>query len=297
MKPFFVTISVTIVSILFLGNCGTIRNAGTDETDHSGKSPLVAYGAALFQRESCGNCHTFFIEQESKRLISLDGVGGKYPNSYLYMYLLDPEVLIPGSKKKSYAALAVNSLRKGFVEEGGEESSWETMTEEANGIRQELASEGIETENTELVALIAYLQQIPASKRKMELDSLAHVEDLRRQQKWGDILLDSANIILEIAADASNIEKGNVLFQSYCSVCHGAAGQGGIGPNLTDEYWIHGGRKSEIAKTIIFGVPEKGMIPWMNILTPTEVGELIAFIASLQGTEPENAKSPQGKKE
>jgi cytochrome c oxidase cbb3-type subunit 3 len=80
-------------------------------------------------------------------------------------------------------------------------------------------------------------------------------------------------------------------------VCHGIQGEGGIGPNLTDEYWLHGGSSADIARTIIYGIPEKGMISWRHQLTPTEVGQIVAYINSIAGTEPEQAKAPQGKKQ
>lgn len=70
-----------------------------------------------------------------------------------------------------------------------------------------------------------------------------------------------------------------------------------IGSNLTDEYWLYGGQQNEIAKSIIGGIPEKGMISWRNHLSPTEIGSLVAFIAPIQGSNPENAKAPQGEKE
>lgn len=81
-----------------------------------------------------------------------------------------------------------------------------------------------------------------------------------------------------------------------CIACHLEQGQGSIGPNLTDEYWIHGGTVNNIFKTIKYGVPEKGMISWEKTLTPKQTSDVSNFILSLQGSNPTNAKEPQGDK-
>jgi cytochrome c oxidase cbb3-type subunit 3 len=70
-----------------------------------------------------------------------------------------------------------------------------------------------------------------------------------------------------------------------------------VGPNLTDEYWIHGGDVKGIFKSIIYGIPQKGMIAWQQKLKPDEIQNVASFILSLQGTKPANAKEPQGEKE
>ena len=69
---------------------------------------------------------------------------------------------------------------------------------------------------------------------------------------------------------------------------------GGVGPNLTDDYWLHGGGVQNVFKTIKYGVPSKGMISWENQLTPLDIQNVASFIVSLQGTNPVNAKEKQG---
>jgi len=93
---------------------------------------------------------------------------------------------------------------------------------------------------------------------------------------------------------ASRIENGQTLFVQKCSPCHGQAGEGGVGPNLTDNYWIHGGDIKDIFKIIKNGVPTKGMIPWKSQLSPSEMQDISSFIITLEGTSPPNAKEPQG---
>jgi cytochrome c oxidase cbb3-type subunit 3 len=79
-------------------------------------------------------------------------------------------------------------------------------------------------------------------------------------------------------------------------VCHRADGGGNIGPNLADEYWLHGGSIAEMNKTINEGVLEKGMPNWGKMLSPEQVNAVTAYVASLAGTNPTNPKAPQGNK-
>ncbi|MGK5082487.1 c-type cytochrome [Bdellovibrionota bacterium FG-1] len=89
---------------------------------------------------------------------------------------------------------------------------------------------------------------------------------------------------------------GQQIFQGKCLPCHGPQGQGNIGPNLTDDYWIHGGQLTDIVKTITTGVADKGMPPWGPLLKPDEIYSVAGYIRSLRGTNPPNPKAPQGEK-
>ena len=104
--------------------------------------------------------------------------------------------------------------------------------------------------------------------------------------------VDETNVVA--LTDEDEIALGATLFQASCAVCHGAAGEGGTGPNLTDKYWLHGGGVKDIFSTIKYGVPEKGMIAWKAQLRPSDMQRLSSFILTLGGTEPSNAKEPQG---
>ena len=97
-----------------------------------------------------------------------------------------------------------------------------------------------------------------------------------------------------ILKNPERIKQGEAVFTSKCFSCHGAHGQGGIGPNLTDDYWIHGGKLTEIARTISNGVADKGMPPWGPLLKEDEIQSLVAFIRSIRGSHPAQAKAPQG---
>lgn len=104
--------------------------------------------------------------------------------------------------------------------------------------------------------------------------------------------IDESNV--EMLTDAALIENGKSIYAQNCSACHGSAGEGGVGPNLTDPYWIHGGGIKNIFSVIRNGAPEKGMIPWKSQLSPEQIQQVSSYIITLEGTSPENAKAPQG---
>lgn len=100
-----------------------------------------------------------------------------------------------------------------------------------------------------------------------------------------------------LVSDKDMISKGKVIYDSKCASCHNAQGQGLIGPNLTDAYWIHGkGTPEDIQKVVIEGVAEKGMLAWGTLLKPEEIQAVVVFVHSLKGTNPSNPKEPQGTK-
>lgn len=92
----------------------------------------------------------------------------------------------------------------------------------------------------------------------------------------------------------ADIAEGKEIYVANCLVCHGANGEGTVGPNFTDKYWIHGGSINNIFSTIKYGVPEKGMISWQSQLRPAAMQKVASYILTLQGTNPPNAKEPQG---
>ena len=105
-------------------------------------------------------------------------------------------------------------------------------------------------------------------------------------------LIDENNVVL--LADNKALTNGATIFKEKCAVCHGEKAEGKVGPNLTDEFWLHGGSVQDIFKTIKYGVPAKGMVSWQNSLNGKQMQELASFIHSLKGSNPANAKEPQG---
>ncbi|WP_345242151.1 cbb3-type cytochrome c oxidase N-terminal domain-containing protein [Nibrella saemangeumensis] len=99
-----------------------------------------------------------------------------------------------------------------------------------------------------------------------------------------------------MVADAKGLESGKTLYTQYCVACHGEQAEGKVGPNLTDEYWLHGGDIKAVFHSITEGIPDKGMISWKNQLNPLQIQQISSFVLSLKGTNPANAKEPQGTK-
>lgn len=92
------------------------------------------------------------------------------------------------------------------------------------------------------------------------------------------------------------VAMGKELFMVNCSSCHQQNGGGGVGPNLTDEFWIHGAGNEDITKVVLEGVLAKGMPPWKEVLKPNDVKAVVVFIESLKNTNVKGGKAPQGDK-
>lgn len=92
------------------------------------------------------------------------------------------------------------------------------------------------------------------------------------------------------------LAAGKVTYDKICYVCHGKFGEGLVGPNFADEYWIHGNKPEDLKKIIVDGVIDKGMLSYKSQLSNKQIDQVIAYILSLQGTNPPNPKAPQGVK-
>lgn len=114
------------------------------------------------------------------------------------------------------------------------------------------------------------------------------------QQPAGAVAVVSDEELEELAEDDDAIEEGKVVYAANCAACHRADGGGLIGPNLTDDSWIHGGSPSQVHNTISVGVLAKGMPPWERILKPEQLNNVTAYVISLQGSNPPDAKAPEG---
>jgi len=93
--------------------------------------------------------------------------------------------------------------------------------------------------------------------------------------------------------DPQVLASGKATFLKLCAPCHRPDGGGLVGPNLTDEYWIHGSNFVDNVKTIWTGVPQKGMVTWKGVLKPGEITAVASYIYTLRGTKPPNPKPPE----
>ncbi len=142
------------------------------------QSPLVMYGAKIFKDKKCQRCHKL-DEDGKKRLKSLDGLGGKYPDIWLYSFLQDPETYIPKTRMPSFESLFKKEIDKNRLDKILLQSSqnisaeqldlaWEKLQLEVNEIKYNLQkdlSPNTEILSSEGLALMAYLQKIPSSKK------------------------------------------------------------------------------------------------------------------------------------
>jgi len=99
---------------------------------------------------------------------------------------------------------------------------------------------------------------------------------------------------VKLITDKDQLAAAKQIFTTVCAACHTATGAGNVGPNLTDDYWLHGGSIKDVFKTIKYGWPDKGMKSWKDDYSPVQIAQLASYVKSLHGTNPPNPKAPQG---
>jgi cytochrome c oxidase cbb3-type subunit 3 len=113
-----------------------------------------------------------------------------------------------------------------------------------------------------------------------------------------EFMKNSANNVdestVKLLTEKTDLDAGKDVYLANCAACHGKLGEGTVGPNFADEYWIHGGSIQDIFKTIKYGWVEKGMKAWKEDLSPMQIAQVTSFIKLLKGTNPPNGKAPQG---
>lgn len=136
---------------------------------------------------------------------------------------------------------------------------------------------------------------LPLQEQEYENDLAKAAEAQQRFQASQPVAsIDESALVYE--AEPKILEAGKAVFtRNACGSCHGNTGGGNsIGPNLTDEYWLHGGGIKNVFNTIKTGVVEKGMPAWGKAMSPTDVRNVAFYVMSLEGTKPVNPKAPQG---
>lgn len=131
----------------------------------------------------------------------------------------------------------------------------------------------------------------------LEIDRYDRAMMLAAEQQMAEILAMgeiSENTLVGLMDDPSMMNGGRKVFVAKCATCHGMFGEGGIGPNLADDYWLHGAQLMDVYRTVREGVPSKGMLAWERQLRPAELLAVSAHVGSLLGSDPPNAKAPQG---
>lgn len=129
-----------------------------------------------------------------------------------------------------------------------------------------------------------------AEEYKMEVEQAKKDQAVALAGKANSV--DESNVTA--LTESGPLGEGELIFKNTCAACHGQKGEGLVGPNFTDDYWIHGGGIKNVFKTIKYGVPDKGMISWQSQLKPADMQKVASYILTLHGTNPPNPKAPQG---
>jgi cytochrome c oxidase cbb3-type subunit III len=140
---------------------------------------------------------------------------------------------------------------------------------------------------------VASFGELPLASYHAEMDAVAAAE-AERIKKVGVM---TPEALAALAKDRGTVEQGKQVFAQTCAACHRQDGGGSVGPNLTDEFWLHGAGSDQIYKTIRDGVPEKGMPGWAAQLGPDRVQAVTAYVISLRGTNVAGGKAPQGERD
>jgi len=131
-----------------------------------------------------------------------------------------------------------------------------------------------------------------------------HADDLVQDKEYENVMAeaaaeqpqqDAAAFEIVLLEDDASLTSGEETWGKICSACHLADGGGLVGPNMTDNYWIHGNTVEDLYEIVEKGVIEKGMIPYKDQLSPQKRLEVVSYIlVKLQGTTPANPKEPEG---
>jgi cytochrome c oxidase cbb3-type subunit III len=134
---------------------------------------------------------------------------------------------------------------------------------------------------------------LPLPTKEYENELAVAQEQARKLQAANPVAaIDETNVT--VVTDAQAIADGKQTFLNNCASCHRKDGGGDIGPNLTDEYWKHGGDIKNIFTVVRHGVQGTNMIAWDGFISPEKMQNVSSYILTLKGTNPENPKKPEG---
>jgi cytochrome c oxidase cbb3-type subunit III len=145
-------------------------------------------------------------------------------------------------------------------------------------------------------AVIYMINYHVLSKQNSSLDEYMQemsAANLQREELVKSGALINENNVVALT-DPADLDKGKEIFTANCVSCHNVDGGGGVGPNLTDDNWIHGGGIVNVFKTVKYGVPSKGMITWQTQLNPKQIQQVSSYVLTFKGTKPAAPKAPEG---
>lgn len=133
----------------------------------------------------------------------------------------------------------------------------------------------------------------PRAAYRAEMDEIA-AQEAAKMKALGSVNDES---LVSMAKDPKTLADGEAVYTTTCAPCHAANAGGGIGPNLTDEFWLHGGAPTKVYGTIKDGFTAKGMPAWGQALGEERVRSVSAYVLSLKGKKVPGGKAPQGEPE
>ena len=122
--------------------------------------------------------------------------------------------------------------------------------------------------------------------------AVANDQIRKRKAAAPGIQIDENNVLATM--DANDLKDGKSTFTSICASCHRADGGGDIGPNLTDDYWKHGGSMTDVYKVVKNGVTGTNMVAWGGTMSAEKMRNVSGYLLTLVGSNPLNAKKPEG---
>jgi mono/diheme cytochrome c family protein len=189
-------------------------------------------------------------------------------------------------------------LKREEIAEAQEKEAARTLAEERAMGEENLSLSDISFDEIMMAAMNA---ATPEDLEKLKT-AFPKIWDAYQKGKSGEttqaesVTVEEPEAEIEVLTDAASLAAGESIFITNCATCHGKLGEGGIGPNMTDNYFLHGATMNDMIKVINNGVAAKGMISWRGILKPQQIHEVASYIYQLRGTNPPNAKEPQGEK-
>lgn len=148
---------------------------------------------------------------------------------------------------------------------------------------------------TVIFAFLYYIHYTSGSGMTLNEELAVAMKEIEQNKGRGPVTNETEEMLVQAMSQVDVNGTGAQIYISKCAVCHGQALQGQIGPNLTDNFWIHGkGLRTDIVKVVRQGVLDKGMPSWDQLLSKEEVYAVTAFILSKKGSNPPNPKVPEG---
>ena len=131
-----------------------------------------------------------------------------------------------------------------------------------------------------------------ASVEQSYAEDMREFRELQAAQSLGEKVTEEG--LMRLMTDATLMRDARTVFAARCVQCHNDRGQGNIGPNLTDDYWLNGGGQlEEIYEIVSNGRTMKGMPNWSQKLRPLELAQVVAYVGTLRHTNLPG-KAPQG---